>query len=339
MTNSNPKIKYFLLGKLSTCKLLYDCITINDPQTIYESQEILLKFSEKKICSNDKIKIKSRDSFYFITVDLGEYFYLTYGGQRLMVEEAFDLTQKISNYLKDKYGHYYSIDEIDINDQQNITNIISSFEKFNLQKDTAIRVNTSNFIPKKTENTNSNNNKEIVQKQSINPGLSVESSLVIANNPSIINSKYKNVDVVNKDSKSPKEDEKKNEAPKNREKENLMLKQEETELQNNAKKLEGKLDFYDNQNPLRKSNSSQLKTSRFQNINNMNNNKVKKTPEEIEMENIKQLNKIFLNQDDETNSTTVLPLSIKISLMIIFIIIIILPIIVISLLVGKAEEF
>ena len=129
MTSSTPKIKYFLLGKLSTCKLLYDCITINDPQTIYESQEILLKFSEKKICSSDKIKIKSRDSFYFINVDIGEYFYLTYGNQRLAVEEAFDVIEKISNYIKDKYGHYYSIDEIDMNDQQNITNIISSFEK------------------------------------------------------------------------------------------------------------------------------------------------------------------------------------------------------------------
>lgn len=337
MTSSTPKIKYFLLGKLSTCKLLYDCITINDPQTIYESQEILLKFSEKKICSSDKIKIKSRDSFYFINVDIGEYFYLTYGNQRLAVEEAFDVIEKISNYIKDKYGHYYSIDEIDMNDQQNITNIISSFEKFNLQKDTVIRVNTSDYIPKNGKHNNaSNNNQDLLLKESINPNFSIKSSLVIANNPSIINSRYKNVDLVNSDNKTPTEDEKKNETPTNREKENLILKQEGTELQSNTIKLEGRLDFYDKQNTLRKSNSSQFKTSRFQNSNN---NNIKKTPEEIEMENIKQLNKIFLNQDDETNSTTELPLSIKITLLIIFIIIIIIPIVVISILVGKADEF
>ena len=143
--NSIPKIKYFLLAKLSTTKVLYDCMTINDPQTLYESQEILIKFNEKKIFSRDKIRIKSRDSFYYITVDQENYFFLVYGIMNLRADEAFSLIEKVNSGLKDKYGMYYTIDEIDAIDQQNITNAISSYNNYSFRKETKIRINTENF--------------------------------------------------------------------------------------------------------------------------------------------------------------------------------------------------
>lgn len=321
--NSIPKIKYFLLAKLSTTKVLYDCMTINDPQTLYESQEILIKFNEKKIVSRDKIRIKSRDSFYYITVDQENYFFLVYGIMNLRADEAFSLIEKVKSGLKEKYGMYYNIDEIDVIDQQNITNAISSYNNYSFRKETKIRINTENFNITKSVDV---------------PVKKVEVLGITPSGNVVVNNRYDNVVEVLPKSSSIIEGEVKA-IESNNMKESIPIEKEKSQ----EEKIKEKIIKIENENLLMKSKTSQASSIKKENLlmksNTSLHSKKSNIVKESDIVNIKALNKTLLNLDDETNSTTELPPLVKGVALTILILGIIIPIIVISIVLSKSEDF
>ena len=320
--NSIPKIKYFLLAKLSTTKVLYDCITINDPQTLYESQEILIKFNEKKIFSRDKIRIKSRDSFYYITVDQENYFFLVYGIMNLRADEAFSLIEKVNSGLKDKYGMYYTIDEIDAIDQQNITNAIFSYNNYSFRKETKIRINTENFNITKSVDV---------------PVKKVEVLGITPSGNVVVNNRYDNVVEVLPKSSSIIEGEVKA-IESNNMKESIPIEKDKSQ----EEKVQEKIIKIENENMLLKSKTSQpsiKKENLLMKSNTSIHSKKSNIVKESDIVNIKALNKTLLNLDDETNSTTELPPLVKGVALTILILAIIIPIMVISIVLSKSDEF
>ena len=320
--NSIPKIKYFLLAKLSTTKVLYDCMTINDPQTLYESQEILIKFNEKKIFSRDKIRIKSRDSFYYITVDQENYFFLVYGIMNLRADEAFSLIEKVNSGLKDKYGMYYTIDEIDAIDQQNITNAISSHNNYSFRKETKIRINTENFNITKSVDV---------------PVKKVEVLGITPSGNVVVNNRYDNVVEVLPKSSSIIEGEVKA-IESNNMKESIPIEKDKSK----EEKVQEKIIKIENENMLLKSKTSQpsiKKENLLMKSNTSIHSKKSNIVKESDIVNIKALNKTLLNLDDETNSTTELPPLLKGVALTILILAIIIPIMVISIVLSKSDEF
>ena len=320
--NSIPKIKYFLLAKLSTTKVLYDCMTINDPQTLYESQEILIKFNEKKIFSRDKIRIKSRDSFYYITVDQENYFFLVYGIMNLRADEAFSLIEKVNSGLKDKYGMYYTIDEIDAIDQQNITNAIFSYNNYSFRKETKIRINTENFNITKSVDV---------------PVKKVEVLGITPSGNVVVNNRYDNVvEVLPKSSSIIEREVKAIES--NNMKESIPIEKDKSQ----EEKVQEKIIKIENENMLLKSKTSQpsiKKENLLMKSNTSIHSKKSNIVKESDIVNIKALNKTLLNLDDETNSTTELPPLVKGVALTILILAIIIPIMVISIVLSKSDEF
>ena len=320
--NSIPKIKYFLLAKLSTTKVLYDCMTINDPQTLYESQEILIKFNENKIFSRDKIRIKSRDSFYYITVDQENYFFLVYGIMNLRADEAFSLIEKVNSGLKDKYGMYYTIDEIDAIDQQNITNAIFSYNNYSFRKETKIRINTENFN---------------ITKSADVPVKKVEVLGITPSGNVVVNNRYDNVVEVLPKSSSIIEGEVKA-IESNNMKESIPIEKDKSQ----EEKVQEKIIKIENENMLLKSKTSQpsiKKENLLMKSNTSIHSKKSNIVKESDIVNIKALNKTLLNLDDETNSTTELPPLVKGVALTILILAIIIPIMVISIVLSKSDEF
>ena len=129
LNNTNSRVQYLLIAKLSNSKIIFERTSLNDPQILYESQEILNKFVDKKIKSNDKIKIKRRDCFYYITVFYSEYFFLIYAGKNLSEDQSFYFFELINQFFKDRYGEDYNIDTLTIEDHQLITNEIIRYEE------------------------------------------------------------------------------------------------------------------------------------------------------------------------------------------------------------------
>ena len=320
--NSIPKIKYFLLAKLSTTKVLYDCMTINDPQTLYESQEILIKFNEKKIFSRDKIRIKSRDSFYYITVDQENYFFLVYGIMNLRADEAFSLIEKVNSGLKDKYGMYYTIDEIDAIDQQNITNAIFSYNNYSFRKETKIRINTENFNITKSVDV---------------PVKKVEVLGITPSGNVVVNNRYDNVvEVLPKSSSIIEREVKAIES--NNMKESIPIEKDKSQ----EEKVQEKIIKKENENMLLKSKTSQpsiKKENLLMKSNTSIHSKKSNIVKESDIVNIKALNKTLLNLDDETNSTTELPPLVKGVALTILILAIIIPIMIISIVLSTSDEF
>ena len=129
-SDDSSKLKYVLIGDIKKSTSVFTFASTNDAQTTYESHELLHQFSQKKTITNDRVQIKSREGYFYISIYYSEVFYLLYADSSIIPDKAFLILDKLHYYFQSKYGVYYKITEIDSNDKCNINEQIRRYESY-----------------------------------------------------------------------------------------------------------------------------------------------------------------------------------------------------------------
>jgi hypothetical protein len=129
-SDDSSKLKYVLIGDIKKSTAVFTFAATNDAQTTYESHELLHQFSQKKTITNDRVQIKSREGYFYISIYYSEVFYLLFADSSIIPDKAFLILDKLHNYFQSKYGVYYKITEMDSHDKWNINEQIRRYESY-----------------------------------------------------------------------------------------------------------------------------------------------------------------------------------------------------------------
>ena len=302
-SDDSTKLKYVLIGDIKKSTAVFTFAATNDAQTTYESHELLHQFSQKKTITNDRVQIKSREGYFYISIYYSEVFYLLFADLSIIPDKAFLILDKLHNYFQSKYGVYYKITEMDSHDKWNINEQIRRYESYFQNEKNEETFNESEVHSYKGEDNTLNRYGMIEHKKEFE----IEKDEKDLNNEGI--------EIIIEDNKK-KEDNNKTKKREVRIKKGIDI--EKPHIKKGISSNQSNFIYNNNE---------------YQNPNN--NNEMKMTSTKY----LQKESRDFLGIDDETNSTTEVSPQMRIVLIIIFTIVAIIPVIVIPIVLSQASDF
>ena len=126
------QIKYFLMGNIKKDLFIYEFVNTNSAQTIFEAKQIFKKFVEEKRIYSEKIKIHSKNKYFYILIGDNSNFYLIYVENIITMGHSFEILEKIDNYYKynilENENNIDLIRELTPDENREISNILTNYE-------------------------------------------------------------------------------------------------------------------------------------------------------------------------------------------------------------------